>query len=277
MCLDGGSAVAEIDLERGGRIAELVVHGRPLLFTAGSSSLQWGSYPMVPWAGRVADGRFAFGGRVHRLPLNLPPHAAHGVAFASAWEAIDDRTIATELGRPWPFGGRVEQRFDLSGRGLTITMTVEAVVDMPIMVGWHPWFNRHLGRADGTVAEAELAFSARSMYELDDRSIPNGRLVAVPPGPWDNCFTGVEEGPTLTWPGVLAVRLSSSCDHWVVYDRPGHAICVEPQSGAPDEFNRDPVVLEAGRALEAWFRLDWEAPSREPGGTRSAAAAPAPA
>ena len=31
--------------------------------------------------------------------------------------------------------------------------------------------------------------------------------------------------------------MSSSCDHWVVYDEPEHAVCIEPQSGPPDAFN----------------------------------------
>ena len=29
-------------------------------------------------------------------------------------------------------------------------------------------------------------------------------------------------------------RLTSTCDHWVVYTEPEHAICVEPQSGPPE-------------------------------------------
>lgn len=263
--LEAGSVRIEVDAERGGRLSSLLVDGRPLLFTAATTALQWGSYPMVPWAGRVADGTFTFAGVTHRLPRNLPPHSAHGVGFTSAWEVVDDHTIALELGPPWPFGGRVQQRFDLEEDRLTITMTVEADVDMPVMVGWHPWFNRFLGRPDGPPVEVELSLDAASMYELDDRAIPTGRLIAPPPGPWDNCFTGLAADPVLTWPGLVRVRLSSSCDHWVVFDQPGHAVCVEPQSGAPDEFNRRPAVLAAGDRHESWFRLAWEAPTPDRG------------
>ena len=265
MSLAAGSAEAEIDLDRGGRLASLRVSGRPLLFSGASSALQWGSYPMVPWAGRVADGRFPFAGRLHRLPRNLPPHAAHGVGFTSPWARLDDRRIGLRLDEPWPFGGLVEQRFDLDEGSLRITMTVEAEQSMPLMLGWHPWFNRFIGGPDGRPIGAELRFSAGAMYELDERAIPTGRLVPPPPGPWDNCFTSLEEDPTLCWPGLVRLRLSSSCDHWVVYDRPGHALCVEPQSGAPDEFNRDPSVLAGGQRREAWFQLDWEEPDGDRG------------
>ncbi len=255
-----GSALASavVDVERGGRLASLEVDGLQLLLAhPAAGSMQWGSYPMVPWAGRVRDGRFRFGGQTHQLPLNLPPHSAHGVGFTSAWTVVDDRTIELDLGPPWPFGGRATQRFDLDRDGLTITMTVEADVDMPAMIGWHPWFTRRLVRRDGATAEAELAFGPGRMYELDEVAIPTGTLVDPPPGPWDNCFTDLVADPVIDWPGLLGLRLSSSCDHWVVYTEPVDALCVEPQSAAPDDFNRSPTVVPAGGQLEAWFRLDW--------------------
>jgi aldose 1-epimerase len=264
--LEAGDVVVVVEPDQGGRLAALVVEGHPLVFSAASSALQWGAYPMVPWAGRVADGRFPFAGATHQLPTNLPPHAAHGTGFVSSWSVLDhtgDRIdLAMDLTEPWPFGGRVTQRIELKPDSLRLAMTVTAgEVAMPAMVGWHPWFNRFVGRPDGVAAEAELQFHPGSMYELDRRAIPTGRLVDPPPRPWDNCFTGVangaDDGPALIWPGVAELRLSSSCDHWVVYDRPGHAICVEPQSAAPDVFNRDPTVLDPGDRLEAWFSLTW--------------------
>lgn len=259
-----GMAEIVVDVERGGRLAALRLAGRPLLFSGGRAAMQWGCYPMVPWAGRIADGRFSFAGRQHRLPRNLPPHAAHGVGLTSAWEVVDDRTIGLDLGPPWPFGGRAEQTFDLQPEHLTMTLTVEAERNMPVMVGWHPWFNRFLGRPEGPPVEASLDVAPGSMYELDERAIPTGRLVPPPPGPWDNCFTGLTGDPVLTWPGLVRLRLTSSCDHWVVFDRPGHALCVEPQSGAPDELNREPRVLRAGERLEGWFRLAWDVPGGAP-------------
>ena len=50
-----------------------------------SAMIAWGSYPMVPWAGRVRDGRFDFQGNSYELPLNLGEHAIHGVGFGLPW------------------------------------------------------------------------------------------------------------------------------------------------------------------------------------------------
>ncbi len=109
---------------------------------------------------------------------------------------------------------------------------------MPVMVGWHPWFRRYIGER-----EAELLVAPTKMYALDDEAIPTGKVVDVPPGPWDNCFVGLAANPIVRWPNFGSVELSSTLDHWVIYDEPEHAICVEPQSGAPDEFNRQPRIV----------------------------------
>ena len=78
------------------------------------------------------------------------------------------------------------------------------------------------------------------MYRRDEFGVPTGALVEPTDGPWDDCF--VDTGPV-----VLALRprsrrrvTSSDCDHWVVFDEPADATCVEPQSGPPDGFNLAP-------------------------------------
>lgn len=253
-----GPASIEVSAEHGGRLASLKVNDHQLLVIgAGDGAMQWGAYPMVPWAGRIRGGKFSFGDVEVTLPLNLPPHSAHGVGFTSVWEVVDTNVIRCALGKPWPFGGTVDQRFDLDEHGLTTTISVVADHDMPIMVGWHPWLTRNLVDETGQLASAELRFGPASMYELDEAAIPTGRTVPQPDGPWDNCFTDLPGNPTVVWPGILELELSSSCDHWVIYDQPEHAICVEPQSEAPDVFNRHPRILRAGEELEAWYRMSW--------------------
>ena len=214
------------------------------------------SFPMVPYAGRVAGGVFSFHERLHRLPVNKTPNAIHGTAWSQAWTKTSSSEITAELGPSWPLGGSAKQRVTLDDDGLDMALTVTAGDNaMPAMVGWHPWFRRRLLR-DAAVS-AQLDFRAKQMYELDDHMIPTGELSEPPPGPWDNCFTGVSQPLTLTWPGVVELSLNSSCDHWVIYDKPTRAICVEPQSDAPDAFNRQPRVLEPGESLTETFRIAW--------------------
>ncbi len=231
--LTAGEAVATVDLD-GGKLASMRVGDLELLVTDGTKSSRWGSFPMVPWCGRLAHGKLAWEGTVHQLPVTSPPHANHGRGYLQPWTRVDDTTIRTDLGEPWPFGGHVIQRFEIVERALTITLEVHADSRaFPAMVGWHPWFRRRLARGES----AELDFEASSTYVTNDEMIPTGLLVPPPAGPWDHCFTGFFETPTIRWPGALTLDLTSTLDHWVIFNRPDDSLCVEPQSGPPNEPN----------------------------------------
>lgn len=232
----------------GGRLASLRIEGHELLVTGTSSDhpMLWGAFPMVPWAGRVAHGRFSFDGETYDLPLDLPPHAIHGTTYRRPWDVADDGSLVVEL--DWAFGGHAVQRFDLGEHGLTCTIEVHAGDrSMPAQAGWHPWFARPV----------ELRFSARSMYARDDEGIPTGTLVEPTEPPWDDCFTDVVAPPMLLVPGGPTVTLTSTCDHWVVYTEPEHALCVEPQSGPPDAFHGTPYVVLPGQPLVETMTYRW--------------------
>jgi aldose 1-epimerase len=134
-----------------------------------------------------------------------------------------------------------------------LELTVEADHAMPAMVGWHPWFRRRLDLGPPVALE----FVAEAMLVRDDDGIPTGATVPPPPGPWDDCFTGVGQPIVMAWGDELSLELRSSCSHWVAYTEPDHAACVEPQSGPPDAFNQAPQIVEPGAALTHWFEVRW--------------------
>lgn len=258
LTLTAGSATVVIDADRGGRLASFEVGGHQLLVVDPTDDpLLWGSYPMVPFAGRVRGGRFRFRDQDVALPHNLGPHAIHGYGFTSVWEVVDDNSLRLALPEPWPFRSTAAQRFELDDAGLTMRLSVTAHEAMPVQLGWHPWFQRFLTAADGGRVEADLRFGPAQMYAMDDAGMPTGELVAQPEGPWDNCFVDLARTPTISWPGLVDLTLTSGCDHWVVYTEPIHGLCVEPQTAAPDVFNREPEVLEADETRTAWFRIAW--------------------
>ena len=242
--------------EAGGRLGSLAIDGRELLVDGGpdATPMSWGSYPMAPWAGRIRHGELTFRGRVHLLPLGMPPHAIHGVVYDRGWRVVDASTITCELDERWPFRGRVTQRFAMDGDGLEVSMTLEADEAMPVVLGWHPWFRRVLSAGDEPVG---LRFGADEMLVRDAEGIPSGERVPPPPGPWDDAFTGIREPPVLEWPGRLRLEISSTCRWLVVYTMPEHAVCVEPQSGPPDGPNQAPEVVEPGAPLTHVMRWRW--------------------
>lgn len=239
----------------GGRIAQIRHAGIDQLVgfsDAHASMLAWGSYPMVPWAGRIRRGQFDFEERRHRLPVNLGSHAIHGVGFAMPWriDAVESDAVELSLALPqdarWLFGGVARQRIEVESDRMRMQLSVAAGERaMPVAMGWHPWFRK----------PDRLEFAPTAYYPRDDEGMATLPLAPPPPGPWDDCF--VNDAPVILHRNGLRLRLTSDCNDWVVYDQPAHATCVEPQSGPPDAFNLQPQVLAPGETMERWFLIEW--------------------
>ena len=258
-----GASIA-IALEHGARLASLKIGGKELLVTQSDDFLPespiaddpmaWGSYLMAPWAGRVREGRFIWNGRKVELPLTMPPHAIHGTVYNEPWTQINEASFSREFGPDWPWKGRIRSDFKLEPGSLQWTCTVEAEEPMPITLGWHPWFKR----AIDDQGLASFDFQPGKMYQRDPTGIPTGQLVSPSRGPWDDCFTELKSKPRITWPCGLVLELSSSCEHWVVYDERDYAFCIEPQSAPPDAFNLGPTqVASPGAPLVHQMTLEW--------------------
>jgi aldose 1-epimerase len=263
LVLASGPARLIVSPADGGRFSSLVVDGHELLVTEGYGPIRWGCYPMVPFAGRIRDGRFAFRGRAVELPLNLPPHAIHGTVFERPWEvlATPDHSLrlGIDLGPDWPFPGRVEQAIEVRDDGLSSTLTVTAEEPMPVVVGWHPWFRWSVGGAG-----ASLSFEPGRMVERSPDGLPTGRLVEPKPRPWDDAFVELAAPPRVGWPGVLSLELEADVSHWVVYDETSDGLCVEPQTGPPDAVNQPDLggaaVVEPGQPFTRTMTWRWSRP-----------------
>jgi aldose 1-epimerase len=249
--LRAGPARAVVVPGAGGRVGSLAVGDTELLVTGepDDHGMLWGSFPMVPWVGRLAEGRFTHDGTTHQLATNLPPHSLHGLAFAQPWRVTSassaNATMTCPL--PWALGGVADQRVELTPGALTCTLGVTAAArSMPAEVGWHPWF----------ATRGPVAVDATAMYERDARGMPTGRLVAPSAPPWDDCFRTTR--PVTFAVGPLTVTVSSDCDHVVVFDQLDLGTAVEPQSGPPDAFHLRPRVLAPGGSLRRSMTIAWQ-------------------
>ncbi|MCM1976246.1 MULTISPECIES: aldose 1-epimerase [unclassified Streptomyces] len=252
--LTAGDAEVTVQPGNGGRIGGLKVVGTQLL----RQGERFGCFPMVPWCGRIRDGRFRDGATVRQMPLNSPPHAIHGTARDGAWRtartSTDEAVITYDLVDPWPHSGRVTQIVALTDSSLTLTMSVETYEDsFPAQIGWHPWFHRTLGGK-----AVELDFTPAWQEERGDDHLPTGKRVDPKPGPWDDCF-GMPDGVdvTLTWPGELTLKVTSPEQWVVVYDEQDEAVCVEPQTGPPNGLNTHPRLVTPLEPLEATTTWTW--------------------
>lgn len=269
----------------GGAITHFRARGRDLLRPAGRSAIQdgdvrqAGAFALIPFSGRIADGRFCFEGKEYRLEPNfLPePHAIHGQGWQLPWAVAHAAEQYAELELEHrvpgtPFDYRATQSFTLTDDALIAAIAVTNTGDgtMPAGIGSHPYFVRTPG--------ATLHTRLDHVWLADERNIPRERVAL--PETWDfsasltlselemdNCFGGWDGKATLLWPET-GIKLSIEADpvfgHLVIYIPPDEDFfCVEPVSNASNGFNlmaegvegTGVQVLEPGERLAGEIRL----------------------
>jgi aldose 1-epimerase len=280
--LVSGGAAARIDPAAGGRIVSLVVGDVERILSkargrATALPIYWGCYPMVPWAGRLANGRIPTPDGEVRLDPNLPPSAIHGLGFEVPWTVVDrsdmDLTMSCELrGRGWPFGGEARQTLRLGAASLDLELEVGGYTRAgPAGLGWHPWFARP------RTGDLELLVDAAEVLVLDGDTVPTGEVREVTAfedlrsGPalgdrrLDHVYVNASSPAIVRWPDLeLRVEYDPTLDTVVVHT-PEAGVCVEPQTmwpnapllaarGVPGTGLR---TLAPGEILRARHRWTW--------------------
>ncbi|MDQ2914894.1 MAG: hypothetical protein M3T56_16830 [Chloroflexota bacterium] len=280
--LRSDGVVTRIDAADGGRIVSLVIAGVERILPkararAHEPALYWGCYPMVPWAGRLSNGRIPTNDGEVRLRPNLPPSAIHGLGFDKSWEIIERSDIAVTMmcelhGLGWPFGGRARQTLRVGAKSLELELQVGGYTRTgPAGLGWHPWFTRP-PRAD-----IELCVNASEVLVLDVDHVPTGEVRRVTSsedlrsGPplgdrrLDHVYVRTKGPALVRWPDLeLRIEYERNLQTVVVHTPP-EGICVEPQTMWPNApllaaaGVRDTGLrtLEPGESLSAIERWTW--------------------
>ena len=262
------------------------------LLTAGGADLvvPWGQDEvrplyrgalLAPWPNRIRDGRYAFGGGEHQLPVTeVPRHTAiHGLVEWQPWERVggarDRVELATRLwprtGYPWALDLRVG--YALADDGLTTTLRARNVGAAPAPYGCapHPYLIAGPGRVDDWTAEVPasqvLEVDAERLLPADPpwvRAVDDTPLDLRRPTPLaglelDHAYTGLGRGQVSARVRTAAgtgVQISWDADvlPWVqvhTADRPEPdddrvGLAVEPMTCPPDAFRsgRDLLVLQ---------------------------------
>lgn len=263
-----GATTCVVSPEDGGRIDAITrrpMHGDPMVATdylighdhpsmSTVDPFSWGCFVMVPFCGRVREGRLRFGTDEFRLPRRFGPHAMHGTAVDLPWDVVDRSTshvsLTCGLGPKWPFAGALRHDITIADDGVVLVLTLTAVESMPAQLGWHPWFRRPL--------DYSVPFAAMLVRDVD--GIATSRRTPVVPenrGSFDDCFVD-RQGPIVMHYEAGDLALTSDCSHWTIFDRHPEGVCIEPQSGPPNGINDCPEVLAPGEQFSRWFTISWD-------------------
>lgn len=240
-----GGAVISLTLD-----GTSVLRSGPTIVRPDWNPLDYGSFPLVPFSGRIANGRFCANEQTIKLPANLAPepHAIHGHGWQSAWttETVSGRSATLSYHHnpdAWPWSYEAKQHFVLDRLSLFLTLTLTNTSDsaMPAGLGWHPYFPRK---------DAELLLPTESVWLSDENMIPQapepvtGLMDLRSPKRveqlnLDYAFNVTKSEAVITYPEyAVTLRADPKFTKSIVYVPPGeNYFCVEPVTHSPDAIN----------------------------------------
>ena len=230
---------------------------------------------LIPFPGRIGNGRYSFDGRTFQLECNDKegPNAIHGFVRSLPWhiqESCPNRVAfgvrldaTTYADRGYPFSLRILVTYELNKQGLSCRFSVTNVghKPAPVGVGFHPYFTVGTGIID----EAEAQIPGTGFLEFNERLVPTGTIYPVQDTPWDyrrfraiaqqrfnHCYVNLErdtEGIAMAAlrhvPSnrTITMTMDAAFSSVVVYtgdaiaDAPRVALAIEPMTCASDAFN----------------------------------------
>lgn len=239
---------------------------------------------LAPWPNRMANAQWQFEGRLLKGKVNNPPsNAHHGLVFDKRFSVIEQAansvTLSCLLGEDlvYPFAVRVLVRYELSAQGIRVGMTAvnESHERVPVALGGHPYIAFRDGDA--------LQLDAATVYENDERQIPNGKTSAIETRGMragepaklstlrlDDCFTGLGRDPE----GLAHARViradGSQVDLWQDESFPFTMVYIHRNFFFVDR-SLNAVAIEAqtapANALNSGEALVWLAPNQKWQGT----------
>lgn len=279
LVLRAGALEAALSPAAGGSLLWLRHGGEDVLRPAPEDChdpLGMASFPLTPYANRIANGRFGFDGRDYQLPRNFGdhPHSIHGTGWQAAWTVADQGADAVRLvqdharGAAWPWPYRAEQHVALRPDAIDMRLTLTNIGDapMPAGLGFHPYFLADAG--------TQLRFAANSLWLATPDMLPDREVAADTLGDWsrgarvmgdtliDNVYGGWDRHAIIARGDGLRIAVTASGADWLhVYRPPNSAdFCIEPVSHCPDAINRTDgmTVLAPGAAtqLSMTIRID---------------------
>jgi aldose 1-epimerase len=248
---------------------------------------------LIPWPNRIQDGRYAFGGRDHQLPLTEPMlgNAIHGLVRWAAWQVrarepsriVLEHVIHPQPGYPFSLGLSVE--YALCEGGLTVrTTAINVGADAcPYGGGAHPY----LTLETPTVDVLELKAPGRRVLVHDERDLPiRSEAVAgtefdfhaartIGSTTLDNAFTDLERDPdgrarvVLRDPGTGRALTLWADEHYPYLmlftgdplpDVNRRALAIEPMTCPPNAFRTGDslISLDPGESTSGMWGISPE-------------------
>lgn len=224
---------------------------------------------MVPWAGRLRGNRVsaqtaAVNGLSQHVdffpPINFMEWAIHGTVLDQAvddWDCNDSEFIATCRINGTPWDGQVRFTWRVSELKLITEIEVSSASAIPAVVGWHPYFAKHLWSETAQWSTPGAQIAPR------DGAFADGSLRDWKPGfsAVDDAFFVPDRELTVHWGARAQLTVRNSHPWFVVFDELDESICIEPQTAPPNALETpigDPApIARAGEPVRMTTEWVW--------------------
>jgi aldose 1-epimerase len=270
-----GGALTRFDVRVGGTLVDVF---RPATDEIAHTICALGSscFPLVPYGGRLREGRFRFEGRGYLYPLNALPerHSSHGDGWTRPWALTHlDRRCAIMMLPPdeaAPLRYLCTQSITVERDRVRIILSArnEGPQAIPMGLGLHPYF---ANRAQATI-KASVPVHWRWDQELMPvEEEPNALSAVLVTGrnvmglPVAAEYAGWDGRAIIEWPAHrvrVDLLTTPRLEHVVMWLPESETFfCFEPISHATDALNAYPghsagegcAVLEPNQVMEQCF------------------------
>lgn len=231
------------DLATGGRVASWIFSDYELIGSRGLDPVEYGCYPMAPWAGRIAGNSFSWSGETVHLESNYQEFALHGylldrpVDLSHITSSPDVAAITfSTMVDDWVAPMHIEMKWCVTKSEVQSTITASTLSQdpVPVVLGWHPWFNNVVG------IDHMVSIDYRNLQlAVKENAYPSGEFVAVTEsdGPFDDAFLSETNSVNIQWGSLFKLEIKNSHEWFVIHNGAEGFTCVEPQTGPPNAFN----------------------------------------
>ena len=267
---------AKIHLNEGGSLQELQLKGHPVIQDLAPLSYRdtYASAILFPFANRVKDGVYNYGGKTFHLEVNQMEenNALHGLVYNKAFKVVhseattDYASVTLEYrhtlpseGFPHTFSIQLNYIFKLDQMDLIVNVRNTSTEAFPFTLGWHPYFmSAHL-------FESSVCFDSTKKIVLGDRNITTGVSETNTEAPLeikdrqlDDCWILNSDKVVFNTPNYkLQFNASGSNNFLQLYTPPKeNAIAIEPTTGVSDSFNNKIGLRELQPS--ALFSIQWQ-------------------
>jgi aldose 1-epimerase len=240
---------------------------------------------LMPFPGRIPDGKYRFAGKQYRLRANAKDGASsiHGFVckkpFRIVRTSVNNRRASVILEydhkgdtKGYPFKFSVRLTYALAHKTFSCTTVVRNLDKraIPIGDGWHPYY-----KTSGKVNRLLLSLPSHSVVELSNQKVPTGRITrpirktstnSLRSKDVDSVFDLGEKHRRVTTKLIdpkngVEIRTwqkagAGKYRYLVIYKPPsGMSVAIEPWTCAPNAANNEMglIVLKPGGKFKASY------------------------